>query len=697
MSRLSSYFLPTLREDPADAEALSHRLMVRAGLVRQLGAGLWTFLPAGYRVVKRVEQIIREEIDAIGGQEMLMPVLQPAELWRRTGRYEIDELFKLKDRKEAELALAMTHEENLTFHVAREVRSYRELPMILYHVQTKERDEPRPRAGVLRTREFTMKDSYSFDRDAEGLDRSYELHIQAYDRIFERCGMRTYRVEADVGMMGGSGAHEYLAPCEAGENEVAVAPGYAANVEVASAEPQPVELPPPLDEPREVPTPGLTTVEEVSSALGVPAGAALKAIPVVVEDRGFVLTLVRGDHRLNEIKLRNALGSDFRRARAEEIESELGPPGFIGPVGARVPVLKDAAIQGEGYFAGANKPDAHLIGVAPGRDFPFEELDIRSVEAGDSGTRRAADRDRAGDRGGPDLQARDPLLGAAGRQLPRRAGQRTPDRDGQLRDRAGAHGRGGDRTGRRRARNRLASIHRPLGRSSGGARQGRGRGQRGGGADPPGARDAGLEVVYDDRDAGPGEKLTDAELLGCPLRITVGRKTLAEGAVEAQMRRSGAEERLPIAGGRRPCARAARWPRLSDRARAGGAGPQGASSASTAPAQSRRETRQGQPLRPLTIPNLVGYVRLAGIPVFLYLALQLGRWSNGGGLDPLPGDLAQPTIWTDSSPGPPASTAAWAPCSTQSSTASRSWRESSSPGSSSCFRAGRWRCSPSAR
>ena len=247
MSRLSSYFLPTLRDDPADAEALSHRLMVRAGLIRQLGAGLWTFLPAGYRVVKRVEQIIREEIDAIGGQEMLMPVLQPAELWRRTGRYEIDELFKLRDRKEAELLLAMTHEENLTFHVAREVRSYRELPMILYHLQTKGRDEARPRAGVLRTREFTMKDSYSFDRDAEGLDRSYELHIQAYDRIFDRCGLRWYRVEADVGMMGGSGAHEYLAPCEAGENEVAVAPGYAANVEVASAEPQPVELPPPLD------------------------------------------------------------------------------------------------------------------------------------------------------------------------------------------------------------------------------------------------------------------------------------------------------------------------------------------------------------------------------------------------------------------------------------------------------------------
>src|SRR6266508_1814382 len=182
--------------------------------------------------------MIREEIDAIGGLEMLMPVLQPAELWRQTGRYEIDELFKLRDRKDAELALAMTHEEVVTFHVAREVRSYRELPLILYHVQTKERDEPRPRAGVLRTREFTMKDSYSFDRDEDGLARSYELHIHAYDRIFERSGLRTYRVESDVGMMGGSGAHEYMAPCAAGENEVALSDaGYAANVEIATGEP----------------------------------------------------------------------------------------------------------------------------------------------------------------------------------------------------------------------------------------------------------------------------------------------------------------------------------------------------------------------------------------------------------------------------------------------------------------------------
>ena len=548
MSRLSSYFLPTLRDDPADAEAVSHRLMVRAGLIRQLGAGLWTFLPAGYRVVKRVEQIIREEIDAIGGQEMLMPVLQPAEVWRRTGRYELDELFKLKDRKDAELALAMTHEENLTFHVAREVRSYRELPLILYHVQTKERDEPRPRAGVLRTREFTMKDSYSFDRDAEGLDRSYELHVQAYDRIFDRCGLRWYRVEADVGMMGGSGAHEYLAPCEAGENEVAVAPGYAANVEVASAEPQAVELPPSLDEPREVPTPGLTTVEDVSNALGVPSGAALKAIPVVVEDRGFVVTLVRGDHRLNEIKLRNALGSNLRPARPEEIESELGPPGFIGPVGAGVPVLKDAAIQGEGYVTGANKPDAHLIGVAPGRDFPFEEVDIRSVEVGDKAP------------GGQPIEIEPAIevgqIFKLGTRYSEPLGANYLDEQGKEHPIVmGSYGIGPARTVAAAIEQRSDErgicwprsiapwdVHLVgLGKAGDEVSEAAERLHRE-------LEEAGLQVVYDDRDAGPGEKLTDAELLGCPLRITVGRKGLADGVVEAQARQSGDEERLPIAG-----------------------------------------------------------------------------------------------------------------------------------------------------
>src|ERR1022692_643444 len=237
MTRLSEYLLPTEKQAPADAEAISHKLMVRAGLVRQMGAGMWTWLPAGWRVHQRVVGIIRSEMDAIGAQEMLMPVLQPADPWRRTGRLGIEELFKLTDRKGSELVLAMTHEEAVTFHVAQVVNSYRDLPLILYHFQVKERDEPRPRAGVLRTREFVMKDSYSFDRDQAGLEERYGLHVGAYDRIMERTGLRFYRVESDVGMMGGLGAHEYMAPCPAGEDEIALAPGYAANVEVALRSP----------------------------------------------------------------------------------------------------------------------------------------------------------------------------------------------------------------------------------------------------------------------------------------------------------------------------------------------------------------------------------------------------------------------------------------------------------------------------
>jgi len=237
MPRLSQYLLPTEKQAPADAEAVSHKLMVRAGLVRQMGAGMWTWLPAGWRVHQRVVQIIREELDAIGAQEMLMPVLQPADPWRRTGRLDIEELFKLTDRKGSELVLAMTHEEAVTFHVAQTVRSYRDLPLILYHFQVKERDEPRPRAGVLRTREFVMKDSYSFDRDQAGMEERYALHVGAYDRIMQRTGLRFYRVDGDVGMMGGLGAHEYMAPCPAGEDEIVLGDGYAANTDVAARNP----------------------------------------------------------------------------------------------------------------------------------------------------------------------------------------------------------------------------------------------------------------------------------------------------------------------------------------------------------------------------------------------------------------------------------------------------------------------------
>jgi prolyl-tRNA synthetase len=546
MSRATQLFWPTVKEAPADAEAVSHKLMVRAGLIRQLAAGLWTLLPAGWRAHSKVEQIIREEMDAIGAQEMLMPVLQPAEIWKRTERFGIEELLKLKDRKGSELVLAMTHEESITFHVAREVRSYRELPKILYHLQIKERDEPRPRAGVLRTREFVMKDSYSFDRDIEGLERSYQRHIEAYDRIFDRCGLRWYRVESDVGMMGGLGAHDYMAPCGAGENEVALAPGYAADVEVAVADPQPVQLPAPLEEPQEVDTPSLTTVKEVSDALGVPPGALMKALPVMVEGRGMLLALVRGDHRLNELKLRSVLGAGFRPAHPEEMAAKLGPPGFVGPVGADLPVIKDAAIQGEGYLCGANRADTHLIGVAPGRDFPFDEADIRSVEAGDLAPGgHPIEIEKAIEVGGIfKLGSRysEPLgatyLDEEGREHPIVMGSYGI---GPARVVAAAIEQGADDRGIVWPRSispwevHLVSI----GKSGEGEREA---------AESlyEELRDAGVEVIYDDRDAGPGEKLTDAELLGCPLRLVAGRRGLAEGIIEAQVRRSGEEHGLAV-------------------------------------------------------------------------------------------------------------------------------------------------------
>jgi prolyl-tRNA synthetase len=546
VTRFSQAFLPTLKDAPADAEAVSHRLMVRAGLIRQVGAGLWSYLPAGWRVERKVEAILREEMEGIGCQEMLMPVLQPSEAWEKTGRYGIDELFKLEDRKGAPMVLAMTHEECVTQHVAREVRSYRDLPLMLFHIQTKERDEPRPRAGLLRTREFTMKDAYSFDRDEEGLARSYELQAGAYDRILDRCGLRWYRVESDVGMMGGSGAHEYMAPCPAGENEVALAPGYAANVEVASAEAQPVELPAPLEAPERVVTPGLTTVEEVSGALGVAAGALIKAMPIVVEGRGLVLVLLRGDHRLNEIKLRNGMGKDFRQARPEEIEAELGPVGYIGPVGANLPIIKDAALVGDSYVTGANEPDAHLRGVDPARDFEAYEMDVRTVEAGDTapggGTIEIEPAIEVGNIFKLGTRYSEPLgatfLDESGTERPIVMGSYGI---GPARIVAAAIEQGADERGIVWPQAIAPwQVHLVSLAKSGEEERVAAEGLY------EELRASGAEVLYDDRDAGTGEKLTDAELIGCPLRVVVGRRGLAEGVVEASERASGAEHKLPV-------------------------------------------------------------------------------------------------------------------------------------------------------
>ena len=547
MTRLSEFFLPTEREPPADAEAISHILMVRAGLIRQVGSGLWSWLPAGWRVHEKVVQIVREEMNAIGGQEMLMPVLQPAEPWRRTGRYGIEELFKLKDRRGADLVLALTHEEIVTLHVAQAVRSYRDLPLILYHFQTKERDEARPRAGVLRTREFIMKDAYTFDRDREGLDAAYDKHVVAYDRMMDRCGLEWYRVEADVGVMGGFGAHEYMAPCAAGENDVALAAGFAANVEVASAEAQRVQLPPPLHEPELVETPGMTTVDAVATALEVPEGALLKAFPVVVDGDAMKLVVLRGDHRVNEHKLRRALSSDVRPAHPDEISERLGPPGFIGPVGTDLPILLDEAVKPGGYVTGSNRPDAHLRGVEPGRDFQFESVDVRTVVAGDTVNGSAI-------RIEPAIEVGNLFKLGTRYSVPLDATY-LDDSGQEQHIWMGSYGFGPARAAaaavEQYADERGISWPRPmspfdvelvvLGQEGSEERTLADRLY----AD---LREEGLEVLYDDRDAGPGEKFADAELLGCPLRITVGRRSLAEGEVEVQVRRGRESGTVPIDG-----------------------------------------------------------------------------------------------------------------------------------------------------
>jgi prolyl-tRNA synthetase len=533
MTRLDRYFLPTERQAPADAEALSHKLGVRAGLIRQVGAGLWSWLPAGWRVHRNVEQIIREELDRIGCQEMLMPLITPAELWKRSDRYKIPEVFKLRDRRDAELVLALSHEETLTFHVAQVVRSYRQLPMLLYHFQLKGRDEARPRAGVLRTREFIMKDGYSFDRDEEGLAVSYAKYSEAYDRIFDRVGLEWYRVESDVGMMGGSGAHEYMAPCPAGENDVALAPGYAANTEVASAEPQPVpDLA--LEGAGDLHTPGATTVADVANALEVQAGNVLKAYPVVTESRGLVMVFLRGDHRVNDIKLGNALGEEFRPARPEELP---GPGGFLGPTPDVATLYDDAIVAGHRYVTGANRPDYHrLVSI----DGAVPRGDVRTVEPGDTVNGHPIRIEPAIEIGNIfklgtryseplgatylDENGREQLIvmgsyGIGPARIAAAAIEQYADEQGISWPRAIAPWDV-----------EIVAIGKP------------------GTPEVQAAEalyeelsEAGLQVLLDDRDAGPGEKFADAELLGVPLRLTVGRRALESGRAEAQARRSRAD------------------------------------------------------------------------------------------------------------------------------------------------------------
>ena len=547
--RASQLFIPTLREDPGDAEAISHRLLVRGGFIRQVGAGLWTFLPLGWRVHEKAVQIVREEMNAIGGQEMFMPVITPAELWQKTGRYEIPELYKFEDRLGRPLVIAMTHEETVTFH-ARELMSYRQLPQILYHFQTKGRDEPRPRGGLLRVREFVMKDSYSFDRDEEGLDRSFQLHAEAYRKIFDRCGLDYYEVQAESGMMGGSQSMDFLAPAGAGENTLVTCErgDYAADLEIARGVPRPPEFPDRLDAPEEVDTPGVETIEELSKFLGIDAAATSKAMPVVKPDGTLVLGLVRGDDRLSEAKMAGVLASDFRPATDEEIRAAFGAAGgSLGPVGVSVEVLADETLREGQFVSGANRDGKHLRGVEAGRDFEPRFADLREANEGDScprcgGTLRFQVAIEVGHIFKLDTRYSEPLealyLDEAGKERPILMGSYGI---GPGRIMAAAVEQNYD-DGAMAWPSSLAPYHAHVVAIEAAGAEAVSTAER----ISDELEAAGAEVLLDDRDRRPGEKFADSDLIGCPVRITVGKKTLEDGSVDVLVRAGKSEERVKV-------------------------------------------------------------------------------------------------------------------------------------------------------
>jgi prolyl-tRNA synthetase len=548
--RYSKYFIPTLKEAPADAEAVSHKLMVRAGFVRQLAAGLYIYLPLGIRVMEKINRIIREEMNAIGGQEVTMPVLNPAEVWQQTGRWDVigDEMFRLKDRGGRDMCLAMTHEETMTWLAAHDLRSYRELPQIWYQVQTKLRDEARPKSGVLRTREFTMKDSYSFDKDEEGLDRSYQLHYDAYKKIYSRCGLKFYVVQSDTGMMGGSMAHEYMAPSPAGEDDVALCDGcgYAANTELALSVPKPSAAA--GDAFEEIATPERRTIEEVTRFLKVTPDRLLKSI-LVMADNGPVLALLRGDQTLHEKKLAKIVGP-HRPAQKDEVKAALGvPAGFIGPMGHKLRKVADPVLRTGTYIAGANKEGFHVKGVTAAAHLgDVEFADIHTAAAGDAcstcGKPLRIDKVieignifKLGTKYSGPLKAN--YLDEQGSEKPIVMGSYGI---GPARIAAAAIEQGNDKDGiiwpPAIAPFQLLII--PVNVN-----------------DRPsmdlaeelyaGLEEKGFEVLLDDRDERAGVKFKDADLIGIPYRIVIGEKNLKEGLVEFKERRTGKVEKVKAA------------------------------------------------------------------------------------------------------------------------------------------------------
>jgi prolyl-tRNA synthetase len=545
IARASQLFLPTLRDAPADAEAASHQLLVRGGFIRQIGAGLWAMLPLGWRVHMRIEQIIREEINAIGGQEMRAPTLTPAELWETTGRIDVPILFHLTDSGGRPFVLSWTHEESMTF-LAREIQSYKQLPQVWYHFSTKDRDEPRPRGGLLRLREFIMKDSYTFDVDKAGLDAAFARHEEAYKRIFERCGLEAYLVEAESGVMGGKESRDFLAPTGSGENELMRCENgdYFADAEAARGVAPPPELPPPLQAPEVVDTPDVGTIDELAEFLSIEPSATSKALPVVTGGR-LVLALVRGDDKLSEGKLETFFEAAFRPATEAEIREAFGAGGgSLGPVGVDVEVIADEALREGQYVAGANEDGRHLRGVQAGRDYAPAFADIRQAKDGDAcpecgGTLRIETAIEVGH-----IFKLDTFHSAA-------FGATFLDEDGREKPLVmGSYGIGLART--------MAAVVEQSHDENGIVWP-----QAVAPYDAhvvvlPGAEEialqaaealsaAGLDVLLDDRDQRAGEKFADADLIGCPIRITAGRKSLEDGKVDVRNRASGAENRLDVA------------------------------------------------------------------------------------------------------------------------------------------------------
>jgi prolyl-tRNA synthetase len=554
--RWSQLHIPTLREDPADADAASHRLLVRAGFIRQLMAGHYSLLPLAMRVRTKIMATIREEMNGIGGQEMLLPCMQPASIWIKSGRLNVmgQEMFRLKDRKGAEVVLGMTHEE-IFATIGTELSSYRDLPQFWYQFQTKFRDEPRPKGGLLRVREFTMKDSYSFDVDEAGLDKSFELHRGAYERIFARLGIPAIPVEASSGNMGGSDSVEFMCPAEAGEDIVVRCPDcdYAANLEKATS-----ALPPVTDEsgpaaPQRLDTPGARTIEDLDRDYQLPGERQIKTLVQVIDGQ-LTLVLVRGDHPLSDQKLIDATGAtEIRPAHPDEIREALGAsPGSLGAIGVtKLPVIADLALQGRANMAtGANTDDVHLTGVDVDRDITVGQwADLREVTEGEPCPRCGTPLEfvRAIEVGhifklgrkyttslgvsvlGPDGSAVTPIMGSYGIGVERAiaviaevhhddAGLAWPSQVAPAEVNVLALSVT-DEAVRTTAEDLYATL-----------------------------QGAGLDVLLDDRDVRPGVKFRDSELVGIPVRVSVGARDLAEGVVEITGRADGQKHRVPLSG-----------------------------------------------------------------------------------------------------------------------------------------------------